>query len=65
MAFAAIKAPSASWGVTGGVESGVALGPAVPGLAPRGFYAGEREGWPWHFEPATHTSPALPGWVIP
>ena len=47
-----------------GVGSGVAFRPAVPGLAPRGFYAGEREGWPWHFETATHTRPALTGWVI-
>ena len=34
-------------GVTrGGIARGVAFCPAVPGLAPRGFYGGKGRGWP-------------------
>ena len=49
----AIEAPSASWGSvtwwaswtepgSSGMVSGVAVVPAVPGLAPRGLYGGEK-----------------------
>ena len=44
-------------GVTlSGIDDGVAFVPAVPGLAPWGFYGGEREGLPVPIEPASQAS---------